>query len=205
MEGAFSFQRASAAAAAARSPGQGIGARPRASRSASPALSRPVGGVEAVGSSRTGRSPAPCSNSVMARARSLQPSAAVQPLSTTSTSGPGVGGVVPRPRMGSARAMISNAAAVSRSSSNHQGVLAGVSSSLISPASSRNGGKTCGLGLGGVTRSSSQISGSAKSPSSSHGAPKLSCGRSSTDSHPADGGVKRDQGGLRRMVGAVDG
>jgi len=174
MEGAFSFQCASTAAAAARSPGQGIGSSPRACRSASPAFKRPVGGVLAVGSSNTGRSPAPCSRSVMARARSAQPSAAVQPLSTTSTSGPEVGGVRPRPHIGSASARISRAAASRRSSSSHQGVLAGVSSSLIRPASSRSGGNICGLGAGGVTRNSSKITGKAARPSNSHGAPKLS-------------------------------
>ena len=112
------------------------------------------------------------------------------------------------PSSGSASATISSAAAIRRSSSSHQGVCAGVSSSSVKPSSRRSGGNTMRRGAGGVTRSSHQID-------RQHDQRRQNPGRAETQVREAipcasrsrlaaaDGGIERDQRGLRRLVGAV--
>ena len=79
-----------------------------------------------------------------------------QPLSATMTIGPEPLSVVSFAGLstGSARAKITNAAARSRISVSHHGVLSAVFSSFSSPTRMRVGGNSTRAGFGGTARSS---------------------------------------------------
>ncbi len=173
--------RARLAAAAMRSPGQGCGASSRAIRPTSPESSSVMGALLAVGTSATGRPSAARNRSAITPWRSSQPLAALQPLSITRIRGPSPAIFGARPKSGSAKARISKAAAMTRSSSSHQGVCAGVCSSSFRPRSRRSGGNATWRGWGGVTRNSHHSTGRPISAASTQGAPKLNCARSPID------------------------
>jgi hypothetical protein len=88
--------------------------------------------------------------------RSAKREAAAHPLSTTITTGPEPFSAVSGFGLstGSARAMITSAAAAMRINVSHQGVLAGVFSRLMRSSRMRVGGKAMRRGRGGIVRSS---------------------------------------------------
>ena len=181
---------------------QGSGASCCARRPAAPASSKLASGMSAVVTIATARPAcaAPRSTSAIVACALSQPCAAVQPLSTNSTSGPAPATCAERPSSGSASATMISAAAIRRSSSSHSGVRAGVSSLSFSPSSSRSGGNTTRLGAGGVTRSSHQIAGSTMSAEQDPRRAEAQSARAMRPSaqRAAHLGIERDQRGLRR-------
>ena len=117
--------------------------------------------------------------SVAAVCRRAQSRAAAQPSSITTASGPSPESAPCGLSSGCANARMISAAMRVRSRISHHGVRAGVSSRGVSPSSSRMAGNETRRGAGGVTRSSHQITGSAASAVSSHGAAKASEPRAS--------------------------
>src|SRR5689334_19502723 len=211
---ALNFALAMAFAARLRSGSHGSGVSACAMRAAFPASIRLTSGTSAVGTMATARlcCEAVRRTSAITASRASQFAAAVQPLSMKRTIGPlpGIGGGLPS--SGSASATMTLAAATSRSSSSHQGVCAGVSSSPVNPKSRRSGGNTTRRGKGGVTRKSHQIAGSTRSAARIQGAPKLNPERTSIISsvpipkfalRAAHVGIERGQRRLRRTVGAM--
>ena len=91
--------------------------------------------------------------------RACQWRAAAQPSSITSIKGPLPLSRAEGLRSGWARPRMISRATISRSSSSHQGVRAGVSSGGKRPSNRRMAGKRTVRGAGGVTRSSHHNSG----------------------------------------------
>ena len=100
--------------------------------------------------SRSARS----STASAAAMRRGQSTAAAQPSSITSSTGPLPGRPRPASSTGRASPTITSPAATMRSSSSHHGVRAGVSAVAARPSSSRTPGNISRRGAGGVTRSS---------------------------------------------------
>ena len=180
-------RRAAARARALRSAGHGFGFNACTAARASLARTGASGGGASPDASgavvtrmtrRFSRS-ASARRSVAAVCRRVQSRAAAQPSSMTRTSGPSPGSAPRGLSSGCASARMISAASTVRSRISHHGVRAGVSSRGVSPSSSRIAGNATRRGAGGVTRSSHQITGSAASAVSSHGAAKASEPRAS--------------------------
>src|SRR6185312_11033316 len=207
------FTFLSADSAAVRFGTQACGTMLCAERAACPAFNSEMFCVaSAVATMATGRpSRAAARNaSVIASSRAFQSCAAIQSLSTNSTSGPVARAVLVSPIIGSASAKITSAAISNRNSSSHSGVRAGVSSVAESPSNNRNGGNTTRRGTGGVTRNSQKITGKAASAARTSGAPKLILPsqfivspRHEHRARPAQRCIKRDQRQFGPVIGAM--
>ena len=175
----------SRASAASRSSGQGIGASAlTAARASFGRITGSGGGAAAPGRGAVGSSTTlrPWRSALATRSssvlrRSSQCRAAVQPLSTASTSGPLPASCAVGLSSGWARARMMSPASTMRRRISQSGVLAGVSSCGCRPSSRRSAGKRTRFGAGGVTRSSHQRIGNAASPSNSQGEAKASAPR----------------------------
>ena len=149
-----------------RPPARGPGRRLSGSLTGSPGA---VGASTTVRPSRPARSIA----ASIASRRSGQCEAEAQPLSTTSRSGPEPAKLCRSGlSTGRASAKMISAASSMRSNVSHHGLCAGVSSVVLRSFRSRVGGNTTTCGLGGVSRNSHQIAGSAASAASTHGCRK---------------------------------
>ena len=117
--------------------------------------------------------PSRAARSIAASIASRRPgqcAAEAQPLSMTMRRGPSPAKLCRSGlSTGRASARMIKAASSMRKAVSHQGLRAGSSSVVLRSFSSRVGGKTTSCGLGGVSRSSHQIAGSATSAASTQG------------------------------------